>query len=152
MCGDGFEGLCGLRAPSTKRFDDEGKEEESRISAVLGMATHLFVLPHFDGRGRVNGRPVDDGVLGWGNDANIKGNPSSVDPVLHEDVGGSRLRSWDEGGHFLLRVKPSELGLFEDLVPNPVMSTPSDPVVVAAVHGVVTELVQRFIAVIGRAC
>ena len=77
---------------------------------------------------------MENSVLCWGNDADIKCHPSSLDPIGNLDVCWSRLRVGDEARHLLHRVEGRMLRLPENIVPNSVMSATFEPVIVVAVH------------------
>ena len=148
MRSNGFKKFGGSRIPSTECLHHERFEDDAGSEAIVGMFSHFLSFAVFDGRSCDIGGPVDDGVLSWRYDADIESSASTVDPAFHEDVGGTRLRSRYESRHFLLRVKPSALSFLENLVPNPVVPSPTDPMVVTAVHSVVAFLVQGSVAVI----
>ena len=149
--GDRLQCLDGCCIPSTESLHDEGLEEKPSSSAIKGVFPHLLIFPHLDGGSSVSGGPVNDHVLGWRYDAYIEGHPPSVSPSFHEDISRSRLGSRDEGRHFLLGVETSSLSFFEDFVPDAVMSSTPDTMVIAAVHCMVSLFIKFLVAVIGWA-
>ena len=72
MGGDLLKSLDGRGAPATECLHDEGLEEKPGSSAVGGVLPHLFVFAHLDGGSSVGGSAVDDRILSWRDNANIK--------------------------------------------------------------------------------
>ena len=142
-----FYGFC---VPTTKRFNDKRLEDNFRRAAVVGVLARYFRLTHDDGGGGGNRGPIDESVLSWRDNAGIEGGSSSVYPPFLEDICWARLGSGNEGGHFIFRVKLSALSFINDLVPNSVVASPANSMVVSAMHRhrVVSLLVQEFFAVI----
>ena len=92
---------------------------------------------------------MEDSVLSWGDDADVKGDFFAVDPRGDVDVGGARQRPWDKARHFRRRAERRMLRLLEDFVPYSVMPSTFHPVVVPAMKRVIAELVLEATAVFG---
>ena len=143
--------LDSITIPSPKSFHDERHEGNALNSAVLVVGTVFGVLPHLDGGGRKVRSAMDDSFLRRRDDTDVKSNLLAVDPGGDVDVGGTRLRTWDETRHFRCWAERGELRLLENFVPNSVMPAAFHPVIVTAVKSVIAEFVQVPGAVVGAA-
>ena len=114
---------------------------DALLLAVGEVKAVLCGLANFDGSRWTVSRLKNGSVLRGRGDADVEGNSSSIDPVLHVDVGRARESPWDEARHLFTRVERSVLGHPMDFVPNTIMAATFHATIVAAVEGVVTEAV-----------
>ena len=91
MSGHGFQKLYCSGVPPTKRLDNEGLEENSGRATVLSVFAHLLRFPMVNGGGGNVSSPVDDGILGWRNDADIESGSSTIRPAFHEDIRATEI-------------------------------------------------------------
>ena len=59
--------------PSTKRFNDKRLEDDPQRAAVIGVLVCFFRLSHVDDGGGSDSGPIDNSVLSWRDNADIKG-------------------------------------------------------------------------------
>ena len=91
---------------------------------------------------------MEDDILGWRHNADIKGHLLAINPIGDVHVGWTR-QSWGLGRHFLCRVKRRMLRLLENIVPNPVVTAALHPTIVVAMHRMVAYCVAWLVAVNG---
>ena len=97
--------LDSITVPSAKSLDNKRSEGNALSATILEVGPIFGGFTHLDGGCRELGGAVNDSVLNGGDNANVEGHLVPVDPGRNEDVSRTRLRTWDEAGHFGGRVK-----------------------------------------------
>ena len=93
--------LDGVFVPATKGLDDERLKGDALGRAVFKVGAVFGGLPHLDSSSGRIGSVVEDGVLGWRDNADVKSHSLPINPVGDVNVRGARLGIEDEAGAFL---------------------------------------------------
>ena len=125
--------------PSAERFDDKRLESDPLAFALVVVIPILRRFPALYRETGLIGGPVDKSFLRWRCNADVEGHSPSVHPVGDVDVCGPGKGARDEMGSFLLRIKRRELRFLEYFVPNSVVTSTAHPLIVVAMHGVITK-------------